>query len=85
VAIKALRAVEWLAQDRALGALTPSNSNSVRSISKWGANALVGIAWGRTSALAQGQPLFDLQDELLSLIPGVNAGRKILKAVDACW
>ena len=82
IGMKALRASQWLAQNRALRSFSP---NSVRSISGWSANLLTDVAWGRASALAQGEPLFDAKDELLSLIPIVNASRKISKAIEACW
>jgi RHS repeat-associated protein len=85
IGIKVLRASEWLIQDRLTGALTPSNSGSARAISKWSANVLIGRAWSTASSAAQGEALFDWQDELLSLIPVINSGRKIYKAVQRCF
>lgn len=84
LAVKFARAGGWLAQDRLLGALSPTNSNSTRSIAKWGANALVGVSWQATSNTLQGES-FNLRDEVLSLIPGVNAGMKIYSAVQKCF
>jgi hypothetical protein len=49
------------------GSLSPTNSNSVRSIGKWGAQNLVNASWIGVSNALQGQSL-SLKSELLSLI-----------------